>query len=561
MTEDSKKRDLAAAGELAPADQPVEPRSWRSSPWTLAAGAVLAVGALIRILYLTLPPLHHDEGVNGNFLVILYRSGFYHYDPANYHGPSLYYFAWLFARIGWLFTFHDGLTTWAIRLVPAVFGIALVWLVFPLRRYLGDAGTLGASVLVALSPGAVYFSRYFIHEILFVFFSLGIVVSTLYYVRTFRRVYLMLLSASVALLVATKETSVITLAVMVLAYFCTAVFERVRAWMAAPTPEPPKKGRAVEARAARVEQGSPGLVLNPGTGLSRWRQGVGDQKRWLRDVLWAAALFIVIHVCLYSSFFTNPEGILDSVLTYETWTQTGVNGYVAARDQYLTWMGRTELGTLLLGSAGLVLAFLRGRNRFGIFVAFYAMGELFAYSLIPYKTPWLVLNILLPFWLAGGCAVQEIAEAVRDSRLQRDRVAAWAGAILVVVGTGWQSVDLSYFRYDDNSLPYVYAHTRRSFLEMTDEIDKVVELNHLGKGVGITVMAPEHWPLPWYTRNYPNTGYWSKVVPTTEAIIVGQDHQREAIALQVGGAYERVGTYDMRPGVILDLYVRIGLAH
>jgi len=31
-------------------------------------------------------PLHHDEGVNGNFLVTLVRERTYFYDPQNYHG-------------------------------------------------------------------------------------------------------------------------------------------------------------------------------------------------------------------------------------------------------------------------------------------------------------------------------------------------------------------------------------------------------------------------------------------------------------------------------------------
>jgi len=60
-------------------------------------------------------PLHHDEGVNGNFLVRLVREGAYNYDPANYHGPTLYYFAavmpiyrWSHERLGIPPFFQDG---------------------------------------------------------------------------------------------------------------------------------------------------------------------------------------------------------------------------------------------------------------------------------------------------------------------------------------------------------------------------------------------------------------------------------------------------------------------
>ena len=61
--------------------------------------SILVVAAFLRFYDLDLVPLHHDEGVNGNFLVRLVREGFYQYDPANYHGPTLYYFAAFFPRI------------------------------------------------------------------------------------------------------------------------------------------------------------------------------------------------------------------------------------------------------------------------------------------------------------------------------------------------------------------------------------------------------------------------------------------------------------------------------
>ncbi len=74
-----------------------------------------------------------------------------------------------------------GLTTFVIRSVPALFGLATVGLIFTLRRNLGTIATLVAAFLLAVSPGAVYLSRYFIHETLFVFFTLGIVVASLKY--------------------------------------------------------------------------------------------------------------------------------------------------------------------------------------------------------------------------------------------------------------------------------------------------------------------------------------------------------------------------------------------
>src|SRR6266849_4288717 len=64
----------------------------RDNPWLWWGGGVLASAAILRLVFLTLKPLHHDEGVNGLFLTTLFRAGYYHYDLSNFHGPTLYYF-------------------------------------------------------------------------------------------------------------------------------------------------------------------------------------------------------------------------------------------------------------------------------------------------------------------------------------------------------------------------------------------------------------------------------------------------------------------------------------
>src|SRR4029078_9209062 len=170
--------------------------------------------------------------VNGNFLLTLVRDGRCHYDPANYYGPTLYY---LSAIIPWITkllfgtTARDtyGLTTFTIRLVPAAFGIATIVLVFSLRRRLGTIATLSAGFLLAISPGAVYLSRYFIHETLFVFFTLGIVIAALKFYESHKTLSLILSSAPAAMLFATKETAMISAGVLVIALISTEVYRRL----------------------------------------------------------------------------------------------------------------------------------------------------------------------------------------------------------------------------------------------------------------------------------------------------------------------------------------------
>src|SRR5215213_10238885 len=145
----------------------------RRSPdilWLASCVLITAIATFVRFYWLALKPLHHDEGVNGWFLTTLFRDGTYKYDPANYHGPTLYYISLAFAEI-------FGLTTGSIRASVAIWGVLIVILAYFLRPYIGKIGSLSAALFLALSPGLVYISRYFIHEMFFVFLSFALVLA------------------------------------------------------------------------------------------------------------------------------------------------------------------------------------------------------------------------------------------------------------------------------------------------------------------------------------------------------------------------------------------------
>src|SRR5687767_2101445 len=124
--------------------------------WLAGCAAITAAAAFLRFFQLGLKPFHHDEGVNGWFLTNLFRDGLYKYDPANYHGPTLYYISLAFAEV-------FGLETVPVRWSVAIWGVLIVVLAFYLRPYIGQVGALAAAAFLAISPGMVYISRYFIH--------------------------------------------------------------------------------------------------------------------------------------------------------------------------------------------------------------------------------------------------------------------------------------------------------------------------------------------------------------------------------------------------------------
>jgi len=473
--------------------------------WRIAGASILAVASFLRLYELNLKPLHHDEGVNGLFLVGLVRQGTYRYDPQNYHGPTLYYLGLLVARVSGFLFHNDGLSDTAIRLAPALFGIGIVGLLLCLRNELGKRGALIAAALIGVSPGAVYYSRYFIHETLFVFFTLSVVICGLLTYRKRDPRYLPVGAVAAACLCATKETAWMTLVVLAVTPALLCIVNR--------------------------------RALNP-----NW----GDWTRMLRYALFSVFLFAGVFVVLYSSFFQNPQGVRDALRSLTLWTKTGITQAYHPWYLYLKFLALEEWPTLALSIVGFGVTVRRARTGLGLFAGIWAFGLLAAYTLIPYKTPWLLLNFSVPMAIVAGCSAA-LWDKVRG-----------AGLLLIVVLTASlvQTVNLNFRRYDDEREPYVYVHTTRQIFDLMDLIHRVAVSSGAGNQLEISITSPEYWPLPWYLRDYTKVGYWGREFVSMEAVVIGSGEQDANLQAGLSAVYRRIGSYALRPGVTLVVFVR-----
>ena len=500
--------------------------------------SILAAATIFRLYNLSLKPFHHDEGVNGFFLIGLYRNHVYAYNPENYHGPTLYYFALASSLL-------FGLNDFAVRFVPAIFGIATVWLMLTLRRYIGTIGALTGAALVAVSPAAVYYSRYFIHESLFVFFSVAIVTASARYYETAKPAYLMLAAASAALLFGTKETALITGGVFIIAVVSTDIYQRMRGTHASQRKSARgKRQKSREAPAPPTE-----------TGIKATLARLGEP----RDLVWlgaaAVALFVFLHVLFYSSFFTHAQGVNDSFATFKIWVKTGTSEFHAKPLwTYFDWLWQEEAALLLLGLGGVIAALWRARNRFAVFSALWAIGIIAAYSLVPYKTPWLVLSFIPPLAIMAGYFVNGLYRSEENPRVR----AFALGIVLVAVAIGaYQTIQLNFYQYDnEGQYPYVYAHTQRPYLALVNEINEAARRAGTKEKTTISIASPEYWPMPWYMREFKGVAYPGRVGAHNEQIVVCSDKQMAECDAALAGRYRRVGSYHMRSGVTLILYER-----
>ncbi|MGZ5498675.1 MAG: hypothetical protein ACXWHI_08130, partial [Candidatus Aminicenantales bacterium] len=128
------------------------------------------LGALaFRVARLDLRPMHADEANQAVKFGDLLERGEYRFDPQDHHGPTLYYLtlpaAWA-ARAATLAELDERV----LRLVPALFGAALLLVLLLFSGGLAREAALAAATLAAVSPALTYFSRFYIQETLLVFF-------------------------------------------------------------------------------------------------------------------------------------------------------------------------------------------------------------------------------------------------------------------------------------------------------------------------------------------------------------------------------------------------------
>jgi uncharacterized protein (TIGR03663 family) len=438
---------------------------------------LIAIGGAMRFWDLGSRAMHHDESLHAYFSWLFYDGRGYQHNPLmhgpfQFHGTALIYFLF-------------GDSDYTARVLPAMFGTALIGLPYFLRGHLGRWGALVATAFLAFSPLLLYFSRFARNDIYIAFWTLLMVVLMWRYISERKNAYLYGLAAVLALAFATKETVFLIVAIFGSFWFIVWAEELVRRWLGSRRERLASEGQEALGR-PHFRLSLPGLsapgvlflmlftltlpqwaallsIIQDWFGLTlanpadNWQFGpvgapVGDGAfvvatitvlllfavSALLGVMWnlrvwliAALIFYGVFVLLYSTVFTHLAGVGSGM-----WQSLGywlAQHDVRRGDQpsyyYLVIVPLYEFLPLTFAFLGLLYYAFRRAELFTWFLIYWTVMAFVGFSLAGEKMPWLSLNMALPVILLGARFLGQVVERIPWQAVWRNK--GWLLVLLV----------------------------------------------------------------------------------------------------------------------------------
>jgi uncharacterized protein (TIGR03663 family) len=418
-------------------------------PW-----AIIALAAILRLLFLGMKPPHFDEGINGWFVDQMVKNGFYRYDPTNYHGPLHFYVLFLSETL-------LGRNIWALRLPVVFVSIACVYLTMKFEPFVGRNVSRLAALAMAVSPGFVFYGRYSIHEIWLQLFTMLFILGLIGLWRRGTSNYLWCLGMGLAGMVLTKETYIIHVACAVLAAFVT--------WM------------------SHLLNRVPNVRPAPQT----WTY---------LDFLMVVAVGAAVTIFFYSGTFFNWPGVKGLYLTFETWFKTGQNGNGHEKPwrYWLELIGRYELAVVFGLLFSLYAPFIKNISL--RYLAVYGVGCLAAYSIVHYKTPWCIIAFIWPLFFVFGAVLLIVPIKYRLATNISLGLVLWASLIT--------SIRLNFFRCSTFEEPYVYVQTYNDIYKLTRPLLTLAKRDPTNYQMVGHLIRGSTYPFPWILGDFTKVGYY-----------------------------------------------------
>lgn len=404
---------------------------------------IVIIAFFMRIYLLTAKPMHHDEGILEYYYVKPLLDNYaLDYLGTEYHGLAFHYLTYPFTLI-------FGSTILAIRLSAAVFGTLSVVLLYFLKDYIGKVGVLFSAAFLAISPFFVYYSRQYTGYPFYIFFLLLLIILWLKYFKEFKSYLLYLIGITLAIILNINEIFFTFLLISVAFYYLTALLNK-------------------------------NIIDKPLLKKIKWKH-----------VAIAICIFLFFFVVIHSNFFFkwgNMGKLLDAFSHVAKKTvSTGHNKSVT---YYLTKLIPMEIGILITALLGI---FFFKKDNFSRFLVFWSLASIFLFSLISYKTNWMIPVVTLPLILQFGNAMDYLTE-----RFRLKWIISIAGILLISLSL-FYSVQQNFIYFND------FKNNKVGYVETSTEVYRLEQdVNNYAKGSQLRILltAKGYWPLPYYLRGH-----------------------------------------------------------
>ncbi|MEZ4753415.1 MAG: hypothetical protein R3A13_03785 [Bdellovibrionota bacterium] len=314
--------------------------------------------------------------------------------------------------------------------------------------------------MLAISSSLVFYSRYAIHEMLFSLSGAALAFCLYDWAVNRSKLTIYLGGISLAILIATKETFIITLFCLGLAY------------------------------------------LSLGKPKQRFKLFWEDRAH----IAAALGITVVLIVAFFTGGFKWFEGIREMFLAVPQWLNRNEADYGHHKPfiYYIGMMLKAEpqlVVALILPLFFLLvkdLKFLKElRTKEALWIRFlnvWGFSALLVYSFVKYKTPWLIVNITFPLTLVSAWWLALLLRSPGKFQLLGKGL-----LILALIFGSWGTYKYVFEKPYGPGNPYSYVHTSPGFLEMLALIENYREKNPDSR---ILVGQTGYWPLPYYIRSY-----------------------------------------------------------
>jgi len=434
---------------------------------------ILLLGIFLRFYQLDMKLMHNDEAVLYYYHVKQVIAGNGPMWSPESHGVLPNYLTAIFVDL-------FRLSEFSLRFAAALFGSMTIALLYFLRKEIGEIGVIVSAAFLAVSPTFVYYSRQYTGYPFYVFFLLLFIVIGAKLLKGYKDISFYGLCAAAAIIFAINELFLIFLAILAGFAFISYLFNS-------------KDSETIFSSIKSIPK---------------------------IDIAIGIMIALLVFVLIHTSFLTQPSNLHGLMSApSELAAKAASLRHVKPMPYYFAVLFPIETGLFIMLIIGIFTIKDSISSRFAVFWSF---SSLFIFSLIGYKTNWMLYAIVFPLVLAAGDSADSIIK-----RFPSKKIIATISIILLLSITLFFCIMENFMIYDKDVKNHLgYLETSDDTLRLVSDLKSYAyrqgecnqlnnSINDLGKediridakascskGISILVTVVRAWHLNYYLQDF-----------------------------------------------------------